>query len=317
MAAIEVYNKPIFEYRNECMVILLMNAWELALKTLLSKNGQSVFYPKERRQPYRTLSWQDALSRGSRFFPREVSYLPIQRNLELLGTYRNNAVHFYNAEGFGVVLYALAQTSIVNYRDLLTASFSVDLSSYFNWSLLPIGTQPPIDPLTYMSAKYEGRGNHAVNHFPGELAKAVDEVKAANIDTGRLLTVFNVKLESVKKIGQADIVVALTAERLQDGTLAIIRTQDPNKTHPLRQREVLVRIKELHGKRFTQYTFQAIVWKYDIKKNSRYCWQSSTGELTRYSFILVDYIKRLTTADITASLMDYGQHIGSRKPKAK
>ena len=311
MAAIEVYNKPMFEYRNECMVILLMNAWELALKSLLSKNKQSVFYPKQRNQPYRTLSWQDALSRSQKYFPKEIPHLPIQRNLELLGTYRNNAVHFYNAEGFSVVLYALAQTSIINFRDLLDRSFNVDLSSAFNWSLLPIGIQPPIDPLTYLSGQYHRKASQAVDHFLGELAKAVEEIRSAEIDEGRLMTMFNVRLESVKKIDAADIVVAVSGGDGNGGPLAIVKTQDPNKTHPLRQTEVLERLPTLHGDRFTQYKFQAVVWKYGIKQESRYCWQSSTGEVTRYSFELVEYIRRLTVADINACLTDYRQHIRS------
>lgn len=323
LAAVEVYNKPMFHYRNECMVILLINAWELVLKALLSKNKQSVFYPKQRNQPYRTLSWQDALSRSATFFPKEVPHLPIQRNLELLGTYRNNAVHFYNAEGFGVILYALAQTSIMNFRDLLEISFNIDLSSHFNWSLLPIGIQPPIDPIIYMSGQYRGKASQAVSHFLGELAKAVAEVRSANIDAGRLMTMFNVKLESVKKIDVADIVVAVAgagAGEIGDGgPLAIVRTQDPNETHPLRQTEVLERIPKLHGNKFTQYTFQAVVWKHGIKQNPRYCWQSSTGELTRYSFDLVEYIRRLTASDINACLTDYRQHIrsSSRKRRTK
>jgi hypothetical protein len=32
VAAIEIYNKPRFAYRNEVFTILLINAWELALK---------------------------------------------------------------------------------------------------------------------------------------------------------------------------------------------------------------------------------------------------------------------------------------------
>ena len=312
MGAIEVYNKPLFEYRDECMVILLMNAWELALKAVLSKNKQSVFYPKERNQPYRTLSWQDALARGAEFFPSEVPYIAVRRNLELLGTYRNNAVHFYNAAGFGAVLYALAQTSIVNYRDVLRVSFNVDLSKHFNWNLLPIGIHPPIDPITYMSNASDRQANPAVKHFLGELARAIDEVTAENIDAGRLMTVFSVKLESVKKIEQADVVVAVGTDHSQSGPLAIVRTQDPNRTHPLRQREVLDRIPKLNEERFTQYTFQAIVWKHDVKANPRYCWRSSTGELTRYSFALIQFIEGLTTADVAASLTDYREHLRSR-----
>ena len=29
MGGIEIYNKPRFDYRTECFVILLMNSWEL------------------------------------------------------------------------------------------------------------------------------------------------------------------------------------------------------------------------------------------------------------------------------------------------
>jgi len=55
LAAIEIYNKPQFLYRDECFAILLLNAWELLLKAVLSRKGKSVFYPKDRKKPYRTL----------------------------------------------------------------------------------------------------------------------------------------------------------------------------------------------------------------------------------------------------------------------
>ena len=44
MAAVEIYNKPAIEYREECFVILLINAWELFLKAVLSKNRKSIYY---------------------------------------------------------------------------------------------------------------------------------------------------------------------------------------------------------------------------------------------------------------------------------
>lgn len=98
LAAVEIYNKPRIAYRNECVVILLLNAWELLLKALLSKNGKSIFYPKERKKSYRTVSLTDALARAQKDFPTSIPMLPVQRNVELLETYRNNAVHFYNAQ---------------------------------------------------------------------------------------------------------------------------------------------------------------------------------------------------------------------------
>ena len=271
MAAIEIYNKPTFSYRDECTVILLLNAWELMLKAILSKNKQSVFYPKKRNQPYRTLSWKDALSRSSNYFPKAVPHLPVQRNLEMLGIYRDNVVHFYNVNDFGVMLYALAQTSIMNYRDMLFEIFAIRLENKINWQLLPLGIRPPIDIMTYLAGQRELASASAVRQFLSELKKVTEEVTEAEQDTGRLLTIFDVKLESVKKIGDADVVIGIEGNENKEGLLAISRIQDPNKSHPLRQTEVVEQIETLHDKPFTSYTFQAIVWKYKIKEKRQYC----------------------------------------------
>jgi hypothetical protein len=130
--------------------------------------------------------------------------------LELLSTYRDNAVHFYNAEGFGSVLYNLAQTSIVNLKDVLKSVFNVDLSKDITWQLLPLGLNPPIDPLQYIGGrKAAKKQNTAVKQFLTELAKFTQSLEAAHSDTGRLLTVFTIKLESTKKIENADLVVGV------------------------------------------------------------------------------------------------------------
>src|SRR5688572_22226725 len=65
LAAIEIYNKPRFPYRDEVVVVLLINAWELMLKALVSKSGNSIYYPKRRQEPYKTLSLDDALRKAS------------------------------------------------------------------------------------------------------------------------------------------------------------------------------------------------------------------------------------------------------------
>lgn len=318
IGAIEIYNKPAFEYRDECFVILLLNAWELALKAMLSRKGKSIFYHKKRGEPYRTLSLKDALGRAGRLFPKSLPELPIRRNLELLSTYRDNAVHFYNQPNFGVVIYALAQTSIKNFRDLLDSVFGIQLEDAINWHLLPLGIRPPVDPIAYISggAANGGKKSKAVTQFLSELVEAAAEVKGAGVDTGRLLTVFSVKLESVKKIGDADIVVGVEKVAGVGGPLTVIRTQDPNITHPLRQKEVVTQIESLHGRDFTSYVFQAIVWKHKLKENPQYCWEAKEGVLTRYSNDIVTWIKRLTAADVDAALNDYRGHLRARR-KAK
>jgi len=93
-----------------------------SFKALVSKNGDTIFYKKKRNEPYRTLSWTDAFIKAERHFPAGIEPLPVRRNLELVSAYRDNALHFYNQAGFGAVIYALAQTSIINYKDLLSAA---------------------------------------------------------------------------------------------------------------------------------------------------------------------------------------------------
>jgi hypothetical protein len=315
IGAIEIYNKPAFQYRDECFVILLLNAWELALKALLSKNGKSIFYPKKRGAPYRTLSLRDALGRTGPLLPKALPELPVRRNIELLSTYRDNAVHFYNQPDFGIVICALAQTSIKNFRDLLSAAFAIQLEDDINWCLLPLGIQPPVDPIAYISrGPAPGRKkSKAVMQFLSELAEAATDVMAAGADNGRLLTVFSVKLESVKKIGESDVVVGLEKATAASGPLAIVRTQDPNITHPLRLKGVVEQIGSLHGKPFTTYVFQAIAWKHKLKGNPQYCWMAQEGVLTRYSNDVVAWVKRLSKVDLTVALSEYRAHLRAKQ----
>jgi hypothetical protein len=311
LAAIEVYNKPGLLYRDELVVILLVNAWELALKALLSRNGRSLYYPKARREPYRTLTWQDAMTRAEPFFPKELTVLAMRRNLDLLTTFRNNAIHFYNAKGFSVLIYALAQTCVLNFRDFLLQTFNVDVGEQITWMLLPLGIHAPLDPIDYLAGpgKKQAKGDAAVRQFIAELARAQGDVERAGEDTGRLLTRFTVKLESTKKLAKADVVVGVVKADAAKGPLTIERPMDPNKTHPLRQKEVLEQIRELHGKPFTSRVFQAIVWKYSLKANSMYCWEATEGVLVRYSQDVISWIRRLTLGDVQLALTEYRVHL--------
>ncbi len=314
LAAIEIYNKPRFDYREECSVILLLNGWELVLKALLSKNGQSIFYPKRRKEPYRTLSWSDALDAAEPYFPKQIPVFPVGENLKMLAIYRDNAVHFYNARGFGTVVYALAQTSIVSFKDLLLEAFKIDLGQEISWQLLPLGLRPPIDPIAFISGKApEGKqSGPAVRQFLAELVSATKQVEAKGLDAGRLLTVFTVKLESTKKIQDADVVIGVTKTTETPGPLAIVRPVDPNVSHPLRQKEVLEKIPTLHGKTFTAFIFQAVVWQNGVKSKLELCWQAKEGVLTKYSNEIVAWINQLTPVDVQSALDGYRGFMKSR-----
>jgi hypothetical protein len=317
LAAIEIYNKPGFQYRDECFVILLLNAWELALKALISKNKGSIYYPKRRNQPYRTLSLADAFTKSEKFFPKKIVHLPVAANLRLLNTYRDNAVHFYNEDGFNVLIYSLGQTAIVNLHDLLKEGFKIDIGDDISWQLMPLGIKPPIDPISYIGKSVKaGRKSSATSQFLGTLMSSVNEIEEAGADGGRLLTVFKVALESVKKIEKADLVIGVAgkASPSEDvGPLVVTKIRDPNVAYPLRQKDLLARIRQLHGKKFTPYTFQALCHKYKFKEDSKYCWRATEGVLTKYSNDLVQRISALSDREIESAVSSYKERMRRRR----
>jgi len=267
----------------------------------------------------RFLSWDDAFTQAQSFFPQDLHPLPVRRNLDLLNTYRNNAVHFYNARGFGSLVYALGQTSVVSFRTILEKVFGVSLADEISWQLLPIGLAPPVDPIEYIS-KNNGatrRGGAAVRKFLAALAAATQEVEDAKADTGRLLTVFAVKLESTKKIEKADVVVGVKASDGQQGPLVVTKTMDPNISHPLRQKEVIQKVGSLYGIPLTPNRFQAIAWKFELKTKSLYCWKATEGVLTKYSNDILQFLNSLSNEQIENAVAEYKDQMKAARGKKK
>ena len=320
LAAIEIYNKPGFQYRDECFVILMLNAWELFLKALISKNTGSIYYPKERKKPHRTLSLADAFTRAQNYFPKNIEALPVGANLTHLGAYRDNAVHFYNEPGFGVMIYALGQTSIVNLKDLLKELFGIDLEEELTWQLMPLGLQHPVDPIQFISKNTgQSKKSSATKQFLTSLASSISSIEEAGADSGRLLTVFRIKLESIKKIEKADVVAGVAGKFAQgehDGPLIIQKITDPNMSHPLRQKEVVKAIRTLNGKKFTSHTFQALCQKFGLKQDLKLCWMDSQGAITKYSHDIIGRIKTVSAADLEDALTSYKRYLTRRQATA-
>jgi hypothetical protein len=303
VGAMEIYNKPRFDYRDEVFVILLINAWELLLKAIVSKDGQRIFYAKRRGEPYKTISCRDAFWRAanSKLWPAEIESKAVDANIELLSTYRDSAVHFYNDKSFAAVIYALAQTSILNYRDLARKVFQKDISDEITWRILPIGIENPIDPIAFMKS-YSGdrTPTRAIQDFLAYLKEKTDALEADRIDTSRLLTVFDVSLQSIKKIDKADIVVGVTSDELKDAII-VNRRMDPNLTHPYRQKEVLLRLK----RKITGHAFQAIVYAYNMRADSKYFWKDEFGSIAKWSGEAIRFIDSFAESEVIEALEAY------------
>lgn len=158
LAAIEIYNKPSFSYREESFAILAINAWELLLKARilqLSNNKVSSILKYEKRQKadgslsekeYRVKNRSGTylsigLFRAMDLLEAEYGDkigMPVRKNIELLCEVRDSAVHFVN-KGFDLTLLVqqLGTASLRNYIIAIRRWFAIDLSKY-NFFLMPL-----------------------------------------------------------------------------------------------------------------------------------------------------------------------------------
>jgi len=149
IAAIEIYNKPAFRYREETFALLAINAWELLLKARLLKDGGND--PKVIRvyEPRRTKSGKTSkklyYKRNRAGSPLTIS-LPacvvgldknaatrlspeIKSNLDALIAIRDNAAHYINASPvLAKQVLEVASATIKNFIILAKTWFSRDFS---------------------------------------------------------------------------------------------------------------------------------------------------------------------------------------------
>lgn len=314
MGAIEIYNKPRFSYRDEVFVILIMNAWELLLKAGVSKHRKSIYYRKKRGEPYRTVSWADAAKRlrAAGAWPQDIPFEPVRENLRHLGLYRDNAVHYYNADGFGLLVYLMAQTAIVNYRDVLKALFGDDLSDEMTWTLLPLGTSAPSNALDLLNGKTSGEPvSGAVAEFLASIHTASEGYSADEL--ARLITVFDVKLESVKRIERADFVVGVDGAAQGNEPVFIERTLDPTKTHPYLPKRLVEEVAARRDDKFTSYDYQAIAFANSMRGERRLHYSEDDTQTQRWSPEARDLMVSMSRDEIDRARALYKAHLQSRR----
>src|SRR5690606_34842275 len=104
------------------------------------------------------------------------------------------------------------------------------------WQLLPLGATAPADAVRFMKVDKSATMVQEVEEFISELRQLMDEVQTAGGDMGRVAVVYDIHLQSQKKLTSADLVVAVS--QTADGQIAIRKT-DPNQTHPFSASKLL------------------------------------------------------------------------------
>ena len=149
LAAIEIYNKPCFSYREESFAILMANAWELALKAkwvfdhgddetaLHIADKKTGSFKKNRSGNPLTL---DLISLSKKLLNNKNSGLGLGclNNILALLEIRDNAVHFLHRDlHLNQRVLEVGVASLQNYAQLIQRWFALDLSDY-NMFLMPI-----------------------------------------------------------------------------------------------------------------------------------------------------------------------------------
>lgn len=319
LSAIEVYNKPRMEYRDEVTVVLVVNAWELALKAALRQASKRIFYPKKRNEPYRTLAADDALKQVviHKLFPAGVDGRALAANVTALVEYRNRAVHLY-ATDLGEMVYPFLQTSVLNYRDFMLDRFNKDLADAITWQLLPLGAKAPTEPIQFMKAEPATSAVTEVQDFIEGLRKLLDEAQAAGADMQRVAAVYDVHLRSTKAVTGADLVVSVA----QEGQHVMVKKTDPNQTHPYTATEL---IKRVNAKRkepgkdraLTTHDHQALCWKEQLRDKPRMAWKHSNGATCVWSGDAVSHMANLTDEYYEEVRDEYREHLRAKRAAAK
>jgi hypothetical protein len=245
VAAIEIYNKPNFSYREEAFALLMANAWELLLKAkwmldhddsatslyemIDGENGAKVVKTNRSGNP---------LSVGLVYLaakmledPDSGLAKPCHDNILALLEIRDNAAHFVNKDLYlGRRVLEIGTASLRNYLSLATEWFQLDLSEY-NFFLMPISFYhgfEAVEPATRA-------------HYPEQIQRLLtyldqlEESENAEEDVGQ-----HVALRLETKLVRGKDVCSVAFRWTDDPTAPVlaVREEDALKNYPLTYRSL-------------------------------------------------------------------------------
>lgn len=272
-AGIEIHNKPNIAYRYPTATILIINAWELALKAYVYQYiGKKKIYEADGKHTI-PLSKALVLVRDHvNAAEKNKKFMAVAENIFQLNEYRCSNIHF--AEGaLDPVVFMLLAKAVLNYDAFVKKYFNKDISKEDNLIILPIGLKLPFDPIDYLKQNFAG----AQNDFVNAVIQSIRELDGAGVEDS-IVVGFSLITDKVKNIKNADIIAALTNE---EGAVPLQRairyTDDPNAPEmrvkpnlpPLRYADLQAKLKEKKPTiKFGKVFYAALKI---IKANRNYC----------------------------------------------
>jgi EC042_2821-lke REase/Protein of unknown function (DUF3644) len=214
-AAIEIHNKPIFKYRYEVCTLLVVNAWELALKSYIAKELKSVKLVKKdgTTKPFPECVACVASKLGKPFEPTK-------QNLEILYEYRNKIAHYYASELETVIL-GLLKSSVIFFSEFMEEQLGDKLYEADNLILLPIGFKKPVSPLDFLSNQSAAkRCSSEVKTFLESIKKSSENLQKQGFEDSIIVN-YSMALVAESRIKNADLTAAINNAIPQGNIIAI------------------------------------------------------------------------------------------------
>lgn len=253
-AGIEIHNKPRIPYRYPTATLLIINAWELALKAYVYKYiGKKRIYEEKNH----TISFSRALAyvqENINSTESNKNFNAVRENLWLLSEYRNNITHYFEDE-LDPIIFMLLSKATMNFNAFIEKYFNREIAASENLIILPIGFSLPFEPIKYLKKRTTDKvSNVFVTNVLNTVKKLNDEGVSDSIVVG-----FEMFVNSVKNISNADIIaaidpnsydaVALTKEyRFTDDPKApavrVDETELIKQQYPYSYKELITKVKE-------------------------------------------------------------------------
>lgn len=247
-AGIEIHNKPNIAYRYPTATILIINAWELALKAYIYQYiGKKKIFEKDGNHTI-TLSKALALVRDHiNFTEKNKNFMAVSENIFQLNEYRCSNIHYAESD-LDSIVFMLLSKAVINYDVFVKKYFKKDITKEDNLIILPIGLKLPFSPIDYLKQNY---GN-VRNEFVNAVIQSIRDLNGAGIEDS-IVVGFNLVTDKIKNVKNADIIAALSNE---EGAVPLQRairyTDDPNAPvmrvepdlPPLRYADLREQVKE-------------------------------------------------------------------------
>jgi Protein of unknown function (DUF3644)/EC042_2821-lke REase len=214
-AAVEIHNKPIFPYRYEVCTLLVVNAWELALKAYIAGKMPSVKLVREdgTTKPFPECVACVASDLGK---PFEAT----RHNLEIMYEYRNRVAHFY-PDDLDVVVLGLLKCSVLFFTEFIEACFGERIYEEVNLILLPIRFTKPVSPLDFISNRSAAKNcSEGVKSFLQMITRSSEELQAQGISDSVVVN-YSMALFNESRIKNADLIAAINNAVPQENLLVV------------------------------------------------------------------------------------------------